>query len=94
MDGETDSFPTPFSQLPPGTYRFQAVLDRNHDYNYGGRGAGDILSPVVEARLPGPAPRLVLTTIVPEPDLAASLSRQPAAAQAAYNRAKASLSTS
>ena len=30
----------PSRQLPPGTYRFQAVLDRNHDYNYGGRGAG------------------------------------------------------
>ncbi|WP_395613534.1 alpha/beta hydrolase [Allosphingosinicella sp.] len=87
VDGETDSFPTPFSQLPPGTYRFQAVLDRNHDYNYGGRGAGDILSPVVEARLPGPVPRLVLGNIVPEPDLAASLARQPEAAQAAYNRA-------
>ena len=55
VDGETDAFPTPFSRLPPGTYRFQAVLDRNHDYNYGGRGGGDIVSPVVEARLPGPA---------------------------------------
>jgi S-formylglutathione hydrolase FrmB len=87
VDGETDSFPAPFSQLPPGTYRFQAVLDRNHDYNYGGRGAGDIVSPVVEARLPGPAPRLVLTNIVPEPDLAASLAAQPEAARAAWNRA-------
>lgn len=87
VDGETDAFPTPFSQLPPGTYRFQAVLDRNHDYNYGGRGAGDIVSPVVEARLPGAAPRLVLTNIVPEPDVAASLAAQPEAARAAYNRA-------
>ena len=87
VDGETDSFPTPFSQLPAGTYRLQAVLDRNHDYNYGGRGAGDIVSPVVEARLPGPVPRLVLSNVVPEPDLAASLARQPAPAQAAYNRA-------
>ena len=89
VDGETDAFPMPFSELPPGTYRFQAVLDRNHDYNYGGRGAGDIVSPVVEARLPGPAPHLVLTTIVPEPDLAASLARQPEATRAAYGRAVA-----
>ena len=87
VDGETGAFPTPFSQLPPGTYRFQAVLDRNHDYNYGGRGAGDVLSPVVEAQLPGPVPRLVLGNVVPEPDLAASLARQPEAARAAYNRA-------
>jgi hypothetical protein len=89
VDGETDAFPTPFSQLPPGTYRFQAVLDRNHDYNYGGRGAGDIVSPVVEARLPGPAPHLVLTNIVPEPDRAAALAGQPEAARAAFNRAVA-----
>jgi S-formylglutathione hydrolase FrmB len=87
VDGETDAFPNAFSALPPGRYRFQAVLDRNHDYNYGGRGAGDILSPVVEARLPGPVPRLVLTNIVPEPDLAAALARRPEAERAAYNRA-------
>ena len=86
VDGETDAFPTPFSQLPPGTYRFQAVLDRNHDYNYGGRGPGDIVSPVVEARLPGPVPRLVLNNVVPEPDLAAALARQPEAARVAWNR--------
>ncbi len=46
-----------------GTYAFQAVLDRNHDYNYGGRGAGDLVSPVVEAKLPGPIPMLTLSTI-------------------------------
>src|SRR5205085_433454 len=45
VDGETDAFPMPFSHLPPGTYRFQAVLDHTHDYNYGGPGAGDIVSP-------------------------------------------------
>src|SRR3954468_16740450 len=39
IDAEVGTFPAPFSALPPGTYRFQAVLDRNHDYNYGGRGA-------------------------------------------------------
>ena len=65
VDGEIDTFPAPFSALPPGTYRFQAVLDRNHDYNYGGRGEGDIVSPVVEARLPGPAPRLTLSRDAP-----------------------------
>jgi hypothetical protein len=86
VDGETDAFPGAFSALPPGTYRFQAVLDRNHDYNYGGRGPGDIVSPVVEARLPGPAPRLVLTDIVPEPDAAAQLARLPEAMRNAVGR--------
>src|SRR3954469_7094839 len=57
VDAEIDSFPAPFSTLPPGTYRFQALLDRNHDYNYGGRGAGGIVSPGVAGRPPPPAPR-------------------------------------
>ena len=30
---EVDAFPTAWSKLAPGTYRLQAVLDRNHDYN-------------------------------------------------------------
>ncbi|MDQ8757293.1 alpha/beta hydrolase-fold protein [Sphingosinicella sp. LHD-64] len=66
VDGEVDAFPSRFSELPAGTYRFQAVLDRNHDYNYGGRGAGDIVSPVVEARLPGAVPQLTLGETLPE----------------------------
>ena len=72
VDAEIGTFPAPFSALPPGTYRFQAVLDRNHDYNYGGRGAGDIVSPVVEVRLAGPVPLLTLTETLPAPDPAAA----------------------
>ncbi|MCW3846075.1 alpha/beta hydrolase-fold protein [Sphingomonas sp. LB-2] len=67
VDGETGSFPTAFSALPAGTYRIQAVLDRNHDYNYGGRGAGDMVSSVVEVTLPGPVPVLELANALPEP---------------------------
>src|SRR5436309_9077217 len=33
VDGDTDTYPAAFSKLAPGLYRFQAVLDRNHDYN-------------------------------------------------------------
>jgi hypothetical protein len=66
VDGEVDAFPSRFSELPAGTYRFQAVLDRNHDYNYGGRGAGDIVSAIVEARLPGAVPQLTLSETLPE----------------------------
>ncbi len=65
VDGEADAFPAPFSTLPPGTYRFQAVLDRNHNYNYRGRDAGDLVSPIVEAALPGRAPVLTLATEIP-----------------------------
>ena len=82
VDGETDAFPGPFSALPPGTYRFQAVLDRNHDYNYAGRGEGDLVSAVVEAILPGPGPaampQLVLNKTLPGMTLDQMLARAPA----------------
>ena len=87
VDGEADTFPAPFSALPAGTYRFQAVLDRNHDYNYSGRAPGDIVSPVVEARLPGPVPSLVLTDTIPEPAPGASFSRAPEAQRPALRAA-------
>ncbi|MEQ7873103.1 alpha/beta hydrolase-fold protein [Sphingomonas sp. ASV193] len=73
VDGDNDSFPTPFSALPPGRYAVQAVLDRNHDYNYGGRGPGDIVSPVTTITLPGPA-RLTLDHVLPAVDDAKILS--------------------
>ncbi|WP_109809249.1 alpha/beta hydrolase [Sphingosinithalassobacter portus] len=79
VGASTDAFPTSFADLEPGTYRFQAVLDRNHDYNYGGRGAGDFVSPVVETTLPGAMPLLTLSTELPEADLQARLSRMPEA---------------
>lgn len=54
VDTETDSVPEAWSKLPPGRYHVQAVLDVDHDYNYGGRGAGDLISPVTDVTLPGP----------------------------------------
>ncbi|TPG22308.1 enterochelin esterase [Sphingomonas koreensis] len=91
IDGDTDSFPSAFSKLPPGTYALQAVLDRNHDYNYRGRGEGDVVSPVVEAKLPGPIPTLTLTDTVPAVSMEAALSHLPPADQATLraNLAKA-----
>jgi S-formylglutathione hydrolase FrmB len=49
VDVDTDdvAFPAGFSSLKPGDYQAQAVLDVNHDYNYGGRSAGDLVSDVV-----------------------------------------------
>jgi len=52
IDLDQTAFPEGFSHLPPGEYAVQAVLDVHHTYNYGGRAAGDLLSPVVRLRLP------------------------------------------
>ena len=46
------AYPASFATLPPGDYRVQAVLDRNGDYNYRGRGPGDWVSKVVTVRFP------------------------------------------
>lgn len=53
LDADVTAFPTPFSQLKPGHYAVQAVVDRDHSYNYTGRGPGDLVSGVVEMDLPG-----------------------------------------
>jgi Putative esterase len=69
LDADVTAFPTPFSQLKPGRYAVQAVLDRDHSYNYTGRGPGDLVSGVVEMDLPGDAAQiLTLATAVPEAD--------------------------
>lgn len=69
LDADAVAFPKAFSQLPPGDYLLQAVLDTHHDYNYSGRDAGDLVSPVVEVHLPAAMPRLVLDQVVPGHDL-------------------------
>jgi S-formylglutathione hydrolase FrmB len=48
VDADALAFPEGFSKLAAGDYDMQAVLDVNHDYNYGGRGAGDLVSDVTE----------------------------------------------
>jgi len=68
VDIDTDrlAFPAGWSQLPPGDYLVQAVLDVNHDYNYGGRGAGDLVSAVVSLHLPtSSVPTLTLAKALP-----------------------------
>src|SRR5262245_59576852 len=59
LDADVTAFPTPFSQLKPGRYAVQAVLDRDHSYNYTGRGPGDLVSGVLEMDLPGNAAQLL-----------------------------------
>ncbi len=71
LDADAIAFPQPFSQLPEGDYYLQAVLDANHDYNYGGRGAGDIVSEPTKLHLGRSArvPSLALTRVLPaQPD--------------------------
>lgn len=63
VDVDTDAlaFPAGFSALAPGEYALQTVLDVNGDYNYGGRGAGDLVSDVVTVRLGKGAPMPIVS---------------------------------
>lgn len=92
LDADTAAFPTPFSQLKPGRYAVQAVLDRNHSYNYTGRDSGDLVSGVVEMDLPGgTATPMTLATVVPESDPLQPLFNVPAATRELYPAAKADI---
>lgn len=66
IDTQQTAFPAGFAALPPGDYRVQAVLDRDGDYGYAGRGPGDLVSKVVTIRLPlASAPSIALDHAVP-----------------------------
>lgn len=66
VDLQIGAYPAAFTSMPAGRYRFQAVLDRNHNYNYRGRDVGDLVSPVVEADMPGVCPQLTLSDELPQ----------------------------
>jgi S-formylglutathione hydrolase FrmB len=68
VDADTDSVPDAWSKLPPGRYHLQAVLDVDGNYNYSGRGAGDLVSTVTDVILPGPIPTLELSSVIPSSD--------------------------
>lgn len=92
LDADVVAFPKPFSQLEPGRYAVQAVLDRDHSYNYTGRGPGDVVSGVIEMNLPGDAARhLTLATVVPESDPLQPLPNVPAALRERYGMAAADI---
>jgi len=92
LDADVTAFPTPFSQLKPGRYAVQAVLDRDHSYNYTGRGPGDLVSGVVEMGLPGDsAPLLTLATTIPDADPLQPLFNVPTALRELYPAAKADI---
>jgi enterochelin esterase-like enzyme len=52
LDTQETTYPRGFSTLAPGAYRIQIVLDRDGDYNYAGRGPGDLVSGVVTVQFP------------------------------------------
>ena len=92
LDADVTAFPAPFSRLEPGRYAVQAVLDRDHSYNYTARNAGDLVSGVVEMDLPGDATQLLtLATVVPESDPLQPLSNVPAEMRDVYPAAKADI---
>ncbi|HET7359064.1 MAG TPA: alpha/beta hydrolase-fold protein [Rhodanobacteraceae bacterium] len=66
IDTDAIAFPAGFSALKPGAYVVQAVLDVNHDYNYSGRGAGDLVSDVTPVTLGADTvPTLTLAHVLP-----------------------------
>jgi len=68
IDTDNQAFPMSFSSLPPGEYLLQAVLDLDHNYNYSGRSAGDLVSPVISVHLPAITPStLRLVRVQQEP---------------------------
>jgi len=92
LDADVTAFPKSFSQLAPGRYAVQAVLDRDHSYNYTGRGPGDLVSGVMEVNLPREVnDTLTLATVVSESDPLQPLSNVPAALKSAYAAAKADI---
>ena len=50
VDADALAFPQGFSKLAAGPYDIQALLDVNHDYNYRGRDAGDLVSDVAQVK--------------------------------------------
>jgi enterochelin esterase-like enzyme len=92
VDIDTDelAFPESFSALKPGDYDAQAVLDVNHNYNYGGRSAGDLISDVIPLKSWAPGqgtePELILNSVVPQrkPPSQLSAAQQKAADAAAH----------
>ncbi len=68
IDADGTAYPKPFSDLAPGDYQVQAVLDVDHTYNYSGLTSGDLISPVLTLKnwTPGQGrePELALDAVV------------------------------
>ncbi|HTZ71371.1 MAG TPA: alpha/beta hydrolase-fold protein [Acetobacteraceae bacterium] len=88
IDTDRIAFPAGFSKLKPGSYLVQAVLDTHHDYAYGGRTEGDLVSDVTRFTVNAGAadiPPIALRQTIP----AANPWVQPARVPAAIRQAVA-----
>ncbi len=66
LDARDTAFPRDFAATAKGAYRVQVVLDRNGDYAFSGRGAGDMVSKVVTVHFPlSSAPTIPLDHVIP-----------------------------
>src|SRR5581483_1148063 len=69
IDTDGIAYPKPFSDLAPGNYQVQAVLDVGHSYNYSGLTPGDLVTPVLTLKnwTPGDGaePQLALDEVAP-----------------------------
>ncbi|USU05643.1 alpha/beta hydrolase-fold protein [Sphingomonadaceae bacterium OTU29LAMAA1] len=83
IDVRDAAYPKSFAALQPGTYHVQAVLDCNGDYNYAGRGAGDLVSKVVTVTFPLTTPPVIPLDhmVPPEPDQFDTAGLPPVAAE-------------
>ena len=89
IDVDRLAFPAGWSQLPPGDYYVQAVLDVDHGYNYTGRGAGDMVSEVVKVHLPSASiPVLTLVKALPVRDPWVASASAPVAMREAMTAAR------
>ncbi len=89
LDADNLAFPSGYSQLPPGDYLVQAVLDVDHSYNYTGRDAGDLVSEVIKVHLPTDSiPTLTLVKALPAHDPWAVPASAPAAMREAVLEAR------
>ena len=91
VDLDETAFPAAgWSAAAPGDYVVQAVLDRDHSYNFNGRGAGDVTSAVAPLHLPAAAgPSLTLGEVVPVRDPWKAPPGAPADRQARLDAARA-----
>ncbi len=90
VDADLMAYPKAFSELKPGRYAVQAVLDVHHDYNYSGRDAGDLVSAVKAVRLGvrGAVPELTLTRVLgPRMEAWKAPSRMPQAMRKEFQQA-------
>ena len=67
VDERADGFPSPTTQLRPGRYRVQAILDFDHEHAKAADGVGNLYSQVYEVEVgPGRDIRLTLDRVVEE----------------------------